>query len=1010
VGPRASANERFGGQTLVGGRYVLLTKLGSGGMGEVLAAYDVELQRKVALKILLSPAKPPKAELSAQATQRLVREARALARLNHPNIVAIFDIALNRSELLLAMELLEGQSLTQWLITTQYSFKSRWQAMMQAGQGLAAAHEAGLIHRDFKPDNVFVCTDGITKVLDFGLVASAERALMQAERPAPRDESTSESSRRSTDLTHSGAVMGTPRFMAPEQHAGEPTDERTDIFAFCETLHLAIYGVLPFRVATANKSEELAALIRSKQEGNFTALRFRQRQRGFTGLLEILHRGMAADPSRRQSSMLELLHDLQDRLAQREAGRRQVGIALGCAGLFALAGGVIPTLGPSTTSEFCSAPQSFLGAQDIDTQLDAVDVRFTASKLPNRERLRQAVHTRLKEHLEAWSAHVDNSCAFQDHARTSHDDDVSVDVTRRCLADAMVQFRAFLAGLAQADDQSLGQALTLVDHIPEGDSCENLKSTASFAHEPEDPQDPQVRAEVLALRRELARVYATMKLAPVAETTANLQHLVARAEKTKDFDIVAKSHHAQALFLEGQASFTRADEAFVRALLFAIASRDRLEATHIALRLALVRGFHRSDVAQAREIAAFARHLIGATGSLAADRLIYEHIVGLLDYMQGNNDQAIAHLEAAVRIARAELGPDHPDFIAVVADLGALQLSAGDLHGALQSNREAIALDERRFGRFSPGIWHSYTTISGVLARLGDLEGAAQNAEYAAAYCRARNGSGQVGCAVQAIEAAASLIWVGRYVDAEGWIEEGMRGQASGPERRYPWERFAEVVQAQLAIARQQYPAAIAASQRAIEKLNATKNSDPALRPHALLVLAQAQTAAGQLVAATATLAEVNAMAAAGRAIDTILYTNLRASIARMRGELQQARALVESQLARDDQALDKEHPDRAITYLELAKIAHAERNFAQASHHAELALEISARVVGVTNHVLSPILQEIGEIALDAGDFSRAKSAFTTALANFDEREVPKELKEPLLRGLARAQAALPS
>ena len=215
------------------GRYSIVEKIGSGAMGIVFRADDPGLGRQVALKLLHHP--------EAALTERLVREARSMAQVSHPNVVTVYDVGVTDGSTYIAMELVSGMSLRQWQ-SIERPLAEIIEAYIAAGRGLAAAHAAGIVHRDFKPDNVLVGNDGRMRVTDFGL-ASAR----------PATDLSSESMAMSTDelsLTHSGMVLGTPAYMAPEQFEGGNVDPRTDQFSFCVALYEALYGHRPFKGKT----------------------------------------------------------------------------------------------------------------------------------------------------------------------------------------------------------------------------------------------------------------------------------------------------------------------------------------------------------------------------------------------------------------------------------------------------------------------------------------------------------------------------------------------------------------------------------------------------------------------------------------------------------------------------------------------------------------------------------------------------------------------------------------
>ncbi|MEX1369083.1 MAG: protein kinase [Nannocystaceae bacterium] len=322
------------------GRYLVLSRVGAGAMGVVLAAYDPELDRKVALKIL----KPGGTDLR-RARERLQREAQALAKLDHPNVVAVYDVGVHAEQLFVAMEFVAGQTLGQWTKSAPELCPSSsrrndaadpravrvrpWQEVLevfvQAGRGLAAAHEAGLVHRDFKPENVMLSEGGRVRVMDFG-VARVGNAKAQAETDpdAPVD-----------FLTQPGALMGTPAYMSPEQFGFGPIDARSDQFGFCVALHEALYGARPFPGQTVGE------LVHALHEG---VVRGPPRSaRVPSWVRAVVLRGLATNPDDRFASMQALLDALADDPAVR-LRRWGLGLGLGLV-LAASAWGVVALSG-----------------------------------------------------------------------------------------------------------------------------------------------------------------------------------------------------------------------------------------------------------------------------------------------------------------------------------------------------------------------------------------------------------------------------------------------------------------------------------------------------------------------------------------------------------------------------------------------------------------------------------------------------------------------------------------
>ncbi|NVB39668.1 protein kinase [Pseudenhygromyxa sp. WMMC2535] len=283
------------------GRFSIVRKLGSGGMGVVYMAYDEQLDRRVAVKLMRS------ADTNTNGRVRMKREAQAMARLSHPNVVTVYEADTHEGQLFVAMEYVEGEDLRVWLAARERSWREVLELFRQAGAGLAAAHEAGLAHRDFKPDNVLVGRDGRARVADFGLAYGLE-GLASTPEPAPESEPGAEASPGALEqmLTRTGALMGTPAYMAPEQYSGQRGDALSDQFSFCVALWEGLVGSRPFR---APSLVGLSAVIMS---GRLEAPPEAVREQVPEWIFAAMRRGLAVDPSERWPSMAALLEVLSE--------------------------------------------------------------------------------------------------------------------------------------------------------------------------------------------------------------------------------------------------------------------------------------------------------------------------------------------------------------------------------------------------------------------------------------------------------------------------------------------------------------------------------------------------------------------------------------------------------------------------------------------------------------------------------------------------------------------------
>ena len=304
------------------GRYLIVEQLGTGAMGVVYAAYDPELDRKIALKLLRPDAS---GEGDGRRQARLVREAKAIAKLSHPNVVGIFDVGVHDGRVFLAMEYLGGGTLHQWLTAERRDWRAVLAMFIEVGRGLAAAHGEGLVHRDFKPDNVLIDKNGVPKIVDFGLVRVAA-GDGDAVGSAPPEANPLTAPVDSAVLTRTGALTGTPAYMAPEQFLGRAVDARSDQFAFSVALYEALYGQRPFA------GETLVALAESVTAGTLREL---PRDSDVPAWVRaVVYRGLRTRPEQRFGLVGELVAALG--VDPRARTRRGVGLATLGVGLLGL--------------------------------------------------------------------------------------------------------------------------------------------------------------------------------------------------------------------------------------------------------------------------------------------------------------------------------------------------------------------------------------------------------------------------------------------------------------------------------------------------------------------------------------------------------------------------------------------------------------------------------------------------------------------------------------------------
>ncbi|HVE83509.1 MAG TPA: serine/threonine-protein kinase, partial [Myxococcales bacterium] len=516
--PGEGSNPAPGGDALPRGatigRYLILRQLGEGGMGVVYAAFDPELDRKIALK-LLRPARRSSRSTVAQA--RLLREAQAMARISHPNVVAVHDVGAHGDEgVFVAMELVQGGTLTDWVERGPRKLDELLRVFIEAGRGLAAAHAAGLVHRDFKPENVLVGADGRVRVTDFGLARVDETTAELADAP---------NLPTSPALTQDGAIVGTPLFMSPEQAQGRVPDARSDQYGFCASLHWAIYGQPPpspfvhpdSDASTVNRTAE--AYAKAASPGPPRTLVLPKEPKLPSALRRALLRGLSGNAEDRFGSMDELL-------AQLAPGRRRAGrLALAAAALAAVvATGAVTARVSHRPAELCTGAERRLAGTWDDAARAAVKASFSAADVAGGQEAATRVVAILDRYASGWAGTHVEAC---EATRIRGEQTEAILSLRMICLDRRLHQLAALANLFRSADTKLVQkAVDAALALPPLSSCD--ASAQSLGAEP--PKDPQVRARIDAVGRQLdearalylaGRYQAALMLAEKATTAAD---------------------------------------------------------------------------------------------------------------------------------------------------------------------------------------------------------------------------------------------------------------------------------------------------------------------------------------------------------------------------------------------------------------------------------------------------------------------------------------------------------
>ncbi|MCH9685487.1 MAG: protein kinase [Deltaproteobacteria bacterium] len=482
------------------GRYIILGSLGEGGMGVVYEAYDPELNRRVAIKLL----HPGRAGSTAQ--QRLLREAQAMAMLSHPNVVQIYDAGIVRDQVFLALELIRGQTVRDWLEKRRRPWADVLAPFIEAGRGLEAAHAAGIVHRDFKPSNILLAEDGRVAVADFG-VASLQ-ALDDKRAPTGR-----EGGPPNVSLTNTGAVIGTPVYMAPEQHAGKRVGPAADQFSFCVALHEGLYGQRPF----AGKSH--AELATGVLEGRYVP------PTDGSGvprwLARLVRRGLSIDPGDRHPSMTALLAQLADDPAI--ARRRWAGIAAITAAVSVASWAVMSR----PADKACDGGTGKMEQLWSDAQRSETQAAFERAAHLDGSALSDwsaTVTEQLDRYSTRWADAHDQMCVAHRDGELSSP---MFDAAMACLERRRGAVEAFIDGVGSGETSVLARATEAVSRLDGIDGCTRADV---LAVDIALPDDPAAATEVTTLRERIAKAEVLHDLGSVEAGKAELEAIRTRAD------------------------------------------------------------------------------------------------------------------------------------------------------------------------------------------------------------------------------------------------------------------------------------------------------------------------------------------------------------------------------------------------------------------------------------------------------------------------------------------------
>ena len=559
------------------GRFKVIRELGRGGTGIVYIAYDVELDRKIAVK-LLNNERPD--ERTGSANARLLREAQSMARVSHPNIAAVHEVGMFCGQIYVAMEFVNGKTLASWLHGNRtLSWEQILSVFRQAAVGLAAAHDAGLVHRDFKPANAILGEDDRLRVLDFGLArADATPGGLHALDRTDEGNALESSPATSIDdakldlsLTVTGTVLGTPAYMSPEQFLGQRIDAKSDQFSFCVALYEALYRERPFDGDTL--SSLMAAVLAGKVRDTPTSARVPR------WLRAVVLRGLRNDPEQRWPSM----HALHKALTPEHRHRGSVFAALGLGAL--ITGVATSWLGTAGAAQVCSGAEDQLTGVWDAARSEQVEAAMLATQAPGAEETFDNAQERLDAYADAWiAAHADACEATNVRKEQSHE---LMAQRMTCLAERRHALSATVTMLAAADKQVAENAVEMVAGLPAVDRCND---PLYVAEQIKPPDDPNIKRRVDGARAMLTEA-SVREHAGKYSTALDLVEQAAEAVKDIDYaPLSAEISLERGVLLEMNSRYADARPVLEEAYFTALAAGHTRVAIDAAVALVLVTG------------------------------------------------------------------------------------------------------------------------------------------------------------------------------------------------------------------------------------------------------------------------------------------------------------------------------------------------------------------------------------------------------------------------------------
>jgi tetratricopeptide (TPR) repeat protein len=717
------------------GRYLILERVGRGGMGIVYSAWDPDLGRRVAIKLLRMDR--PQSEGRTIGQARLLREAQAMARVTHPHVISVFDVGTLGEGVFVAMEFVDGTTLKRWVKEKPRPWSEVLDAFLAAGRGLAGAHAVGLVHRDFKPDNVLIGKDGRIRVTDFGLARLAEegaeppRAALPA--GAPVDEAP-----ELAQLTQDGLAVGTLMYMSPEQRRGDAPDARADQFSFCVALYWALYGAWPFdKQRSSQRGPE-------SEPGSSHKGTSRPSQRSedlrpvdpSTGAFEppadskvpaflrkAILRGLSPDPKDRFPSMEALLAQLAYRPRQ-----MRLAAAAAVLGIVVLAGGYVSYAHQASQrqAQLCTgAEQKLAGIWDEAARRKVKDSLVATGK-PAAADMASRVERMLDGYTHDWVEASTEACRATRIRGEQTEQLLSLRVV--CLERRLQDVKAVTGVLASADAALVAKAVDAIALLPSLRSCADV-TTLSQVEPP--PDSVKAREEIARISSQVAQLKALTDAGRYQQGKEVAESAVKAASELGFRPLLAEALLWRGWLESRNGEFAPSERHLTEALRAAVASRHDEVLARAAANLVFTVGIDPKRLEKALEWSELAKAALARMGGNEDIESEVFNNLGVAYARQGRNVESIAAFQQALVLADRALGPEHPRRANMMGNLGNIYRKEGRFQEAIRAMGDALALRERVSGPNHPLAGTIHYSLAQTHLRLSEFEKARAHARRA---------------------------------------------------------------------------------------------------------------------------------------------------------------------------------------------------------------------------------------------------------------------------------------